>query len=209
MANLGDEPLDVLVRRILSEELGIISSGDVNRFTHPSINLGVGGAAPGGALLTAEDGEFLSNLTVLGNLSIGAQNLKPTQALAMGSGAGDYSTASTIFVVVDGTNLAVTITPPAGILVRVIATGLLSSATGAAQVQLSLFRDGVSQHAMFGTPAALGVYIPASVTLLDAFTGDGSAHTWDLRFKTGNASDAAIVQNSAVADSPRILVVTS
>jgi len=118
-----------------------------------------------------------------------------------GSAAGDYTTTSASDVDVDGTNLAYTVSPASGKKVFIIATvSVLHSSTVAVTVVLA---DGTTALAETEAIPTTTRSVPTTVSYV--FTGDGSSHTFKLRWRTASAT--ATMHNSTAVNAPRLLFV--
>lgn len=113
---------------------------------------------------------------------------------------GDYSTSSTSFVDVDGTNLALTITTKAHRCL-VTFTGVITTTGGAAGVFLDVLVDGVSVSGGLG--GVLGISVPTATNVHNAsfsFITDvltAASHTFKLRYRT-SANTAEIKGDGTV-----------
>lgn len=120
-----------------------------------------------------------------------------------GSGGGDYTTTSTNYVQVDGTNLLASIFIPTGWKLVVSASGAIQSDTAAAQV-FTAIADG-------GTPTVVNTSLvgaatnPTNFALNTVIAGNGATHSVDLRFKTAVGADAAHILNSAGNGIPQMV----
>jgi hypothetical protein len=131
--------------------------------------------------------------------------LIPKYSLFKGTAAGDYSSASTTYAAVDGTNLSQTITIPLGWKLVVEACGNISSLTAAAGVNVALL-DGstVLQAEKSIVPIAVGDWTPFSLKWV--ITGDGLSHTIQLQYLTSNALDSVTIQNNNTGTNSNIPV---
>lgn len=127
----------------------------------------------------------------------------PTVTLKKGSAAGNYSSSSLTPVVVDGTNLAFTVTIPTGWKLVVQCSGLISSLTGLATVSVFIADGGTGlQTAQVLAQSAANF---TSFSLSYVINGDGASHTIDLRYFTGNAADAVTIANSGTTIIPTMI----
>lgn len=120
----------------------------------------------------------------------------PTSAQGVGSQAGEYSTGNTAFTVVDGANLASTVTIPLGWKFLVTAAGAVSQATANGGVYVGIVDSVVGVV----TRVALNPYNLSGwmAFAMDAvIVGDGASHTVNLQFATGVSSYDALIQNSS------------
>lgn len=118
----------------------------------------------------------------------------PTVTLKKGTNAGNYTSTSLTFVQVDGTNLLFTVTIPSGWKLTIAASGIITSNTAVATVQAGIFDGGVALTLMQMNPTGAGTF--EAFALNWVINGDGASHTIDLRYLTGNASDAVSIGNS-------------
>ena len=130
--------------------------------------------------------------------------------LKKGSGAGNYTTASTTYVVVDSTNLCNTVTIPTGWKLGISASGALGTATGAVLASIALTDNAACGTANAGilvesteTSTGAGVLEPFSLNW--AITGDGASHSIALQYKTSNAADSATILNASATQLPTVL----
>jgi len=127
----------------------------------------------------------------------------PTVTLKKGSGAGNYTTASTGFVQVDAANLLLTVTIPVGWKLTISAGGDITSNTAAVLVVMAIADGGVVIVESAVTPSAATVV--SRINLVTAITGDGASHTVDLRFRTTNAADSAVLTNITATLTPTMV----
>jgi len=117
----------------------------------------------------------------------------PTVTLKKGSGGGNYTTSSATYVQVDSTNLLYTVTIPTGWKLIATAGADITSNTAAVLVLIAI-ADGGSVIVESGvTPSAATVV--SRINCSTIITGDGASHTIDLRFRTSNVADAAVLTN--------------
>jgi hypothetical protein len=126
----------------------------------------------------------------------------PTVTLKKGSGAGNYTTASTTYVVVDSTNLCYTVTIPTGwkLLVNASVTGGTSTAVVPYFVAISdTAACGNANTGILSETATAGTSPGANtaLSLTWVITGDGASHNIALQFKTTNAADSAFISNTS------------
>lgn len=128
----------------------------------------------------------------------------PTTTLKSGTGAGNYTSASTTYVRVDSTNLAYTVTIPAGWKLLVHASGAAFTATGAVVLSVAL-ADGSADNT--------GILIETSIRAADAsnadsfsldwlIAGDGLSHTINMQYKTSVGADVVTIVNSGATFKP-------
>jgi hypothetical protein len=132
---------------------------------------------------------------------------KPTVLLKKGTGAGNYTTASTTYVDVDTSNLScgAAVTIPVGQKLTVIANGNITSVTAAVFVGVSLF-DAATLVEVFVTPVVVANNSPFSISWV--IVGDGAAHTVKLQYRTSNASDSAQILNATATQLPSMICTT-
>lgn len=122
----------------------------------------------------------------------------------VGSGGGDYTTTSTNYVAVDGTNLAASIFIPTGWKLAVSASGAIQSDTAAAQV-FTAIADGATP-VVVNTSLSSAASLPINFSLNTVIAGNGATHSIDLRFKTAAGADAAHILNSAGNGIPQMVL---
>lgn len=152
----------------------------------------------------------IQNFTSIGDESTTATTTVPLANLfgqqityKTGSSAGDYTTTSTNYVGVDGTNLLASIFIPTGWKLVVSASGAIHSNTAAVQVFTAIADGGtptVVNTSLVGAPAN-----PTNFSLNTVISGNGATHSIDLRFKTSNAADAANIVNTAGNGIPQMV----
>jgi hypothetical protein len=120
-----------------------------------------------------------------------------TTTLKKGTNAGNYSSGSTTFTSVDGTNLSYTATIPMGWKLLVDVAGNLGQNTAvvANGVSVALFDGSTQLCSVSNTTQAPGDANPFAMTW--AITGDGASHTITLKYLTANAADAVLIYNSS------------
>lgn len=127
----------------------------------------------------------------------------PTTVTKDGSGAGNYSTATTAsFVVVDATNQALTTVVPLGMQLDIRAIGACTQSVGADQNGMKIaILDGatVLKQVEITTPAASSL---VNYALQATIIGDGNSHTVQLGFATSNAAHAVVIQNGGTEFNP-------
>lgn len=127
----------------------------------------------------------------------------PTITLKKGTGAGNYTTASTTYVQVDGTNLTYTVTIPTGWKLAIACGGSGWTTTASVFFGVALADGGTIIFEIDPISSSTGTGI--SWVLNWVINGDGASHTIDLRFKTSNASDAATIQNNIATSIPTMV----
>lgn len=132
---------------------------------------------------------------VLANASV------PTVVTRSGTGAGNYSTASTSLVDVDSTNLSYTVTIPVGqkMICQAVATQENASGTsnGTALVDGATVLDERD-------PPAQNAQVASSVALLAVIVGDGASHTIKLQYRGINGG-TTVMHNTSAARSPKMV----
>jgi hypothetical protein len=130
-----------------------------------------------------------------------------TLTLKKGSGGGNYTSASTTYVVVDATNLCLTVTIPTGFKLEVRAQGSVGTSTAIVAASVAITDNAACSTANAGLlhetavdAGAIGA--TAGFALGTIITGDGAAHNVALQFKTANASDSALMLNSSATLTP-------
>jgi len=129
--------------------------------------------------------------------------------LKKGSGAGNYTTASTTYVVTDSTNLCFSVVIPTGWKLGIQASGGLGTATAVVQANAALTDNAVCSTANAGVLTEAVTFGNAagnteSFSLNWVVTGDGATHAVALQFKTSNAGDSATLLNSTATLLPTI-----
>jgi hypothetical protein len=119
----------------------------------------------------------------------------PTITFKKGTGLGNYTTVSATYVDMDATNLALTVTVPTGqkVLISVAATKVVT-ASNDGQMALT---DGATVLAETQSATVVGSQTEA---LIYAFTGDGAAHTFKIRFKSNTGTTT--YSNDTVTHTP-------
>lgn len=126
-----------------------------------------------------------------------------TTVFKKGTGAGNYTSASTTDVVVDGTNLAATITIPLGWKLQVLAFGGITSLTATVTVFVGIADGGTILDTMPITAALVGNFTPFSIGWI--INGDGASHTIDLRYHTTNGADSVSINNASSTQLPTMI----
>jgi hypothetical protein len=140
-----------------------------------------------------------------GNFGVYTQN---TLTVKKGSGAGNYTNATTAYIAADATNLCYSILIPTGWKLGVSASGGLSTATAAVVAQAAVTDTASCGTANSGilieTPPIQGAAIGVADTFaLDwVIAGDGNIHSVALQFKTSNVADTASLINSSATVTP-------
>lgn len=128
----------------------------------------------------------------------------PTVTMKTGTGAGNYTSASTSLVRVDSTNLALAVTIPTGWKLTVAASGTITTSTAAVTGAIAL-ADGTADNTgvlivvPFLAPVAGGA-VPFSVRWV--VTGDGALHTINLQYSTTNGADSVLITNGSATQKP-------
>lgn len=122
----------------------------------------------------------------------------PTVTLKSGTGAGNYTSASTSYVRVDSTNLAYTVTIPTGWKLAVTVAGSICTQTAAVAHSFAL-ADGSGDNTgilVEGQNTAANASQPTPFALTTVINGDGASHTINLQYKTSNGADSVLIANS-------------
>lgn len=131
----------------------------------------------------------------------------PTFTLKKGTAAGNYTTASTSYVQVDGTNLLYTVTIPTGWKLAISASGSTWTQTGSVVLGVELADGGNALVETFVISSS--VSFPVSFALHWIITGDGASHTVDLRYRTTNGADSATILNTSSTQYPTMMFILS
>lgn len=126
----------------------------------------------------------------------------PTATVVHGSGSGNYSSASTAYTAVDGTNLTYTVTIPTGWKLLIWATADISSLTAAVAVFAALVDGSTVLVENENIPNTAGNFRTTSLT--DVIVGDGASHTITLQYKTSNAADNVTIVNTSTTLTPHM-----
>jgi hypothetical protein len=115
-----------------------------------------------------------------------------------GSNAGDYSSSSTTFVNVDGTNLSYTVLIPVGSKLAIIASGDISAPAISTSVTTTVaISDGGTPLVQTVMQDSNGDPSQTSFSLAWLITGDGASHTITLQYRMlGGSASNAIIRNS-------------
>ena len=136
----------------------------------------------------------------------GIKNVANTATMGMtlkkGTGAGNYTTASTTYAVVDSTNLCFTVLIPSGWKLQVVASGDITTATSAVTASVAITdnaacgtaNSGILVEATNLSPSASN---PNAFSLGWVITGDGATHNVALQYKTSVGADVATITNSS------------
>jgi hypothetical protein len=127
----------------------------------------------------------------------------PTVTLKKGLGTGNYTTSNAGYVPVDGTNLTYTVTIPTGWKLAITASGFGLISTAQDFMGIALADGGGIIVETFMEPSGAGPMIPWSLNWV--ITGDGNAHTIDLRFRAVTAAHAANIVNSSSTQIPTVV----
>lgn len=119
----------------------------------------------------------------------------PTATLKSGDASTSYNSGSTSFAAVDSTRLKYTVTIPLGWTLLIHAIAAIGTNTAAATWTFGIADNGTVLTSVAGQNASAGFTTAAAVCW--AITGDGNSHAVDMRYKTGNASDAVFVSNAS------------
>jgi hypothetical protein len=123
-----------------------------------------------------------------------------------GSGAGNYSNATTGFLAIDSTNLDITVTVPVGKLAICSCVGS-ATAIGAALTNggyVAIFVDSVQQFTDVLFASASAFAQPFALTAV--VVGDGASHTFSPQYAAAAASHTTFIYNDASTDAPLHLV---
>jgi len=126
-----------------------------------------------------------------------------TVTFKKGTGAGNYSSASTSDVAVDGTNLAATITIPTGWKLTIMASGGITSLTAIVTVFVGIADGGTVVLTQPVNASGIGNFAPFA--LIWEINGDGAAHTIDLRYHTSNGADSVSINNASATQLPTMV----
>jgi hypothetical protein len=133
-----------------------------------------------------------------------------TLTLKKGSGSGNYTSASTTYVVVDSTNLCYTVTIPTGFKLSAAVQGTIGSLTAAVQVSYALTDNAACSTANAGIlqedvaqSGATGTNTPFSLGW--AITGDGASHNIALQYKTSAGADSVTIANASATLTPTMV----
>jgi hypothetical protein len=132
---------------------------------------------------------------------------KPTLTLKKGSGGGNYTSASTTYVVMDSTNLCYTVTIPTGWKLSVTAAAEMNTATAAVTFFLAVTDNAACGTANAGiiaetTAASTGTATDLSMALTTVIAGDGASHNVALQFKTSAGADSVTAVNASASRAP-------
>jgi hypothetical protein len=127
----------------------------------------------------------------------------PTATVKNGSGAGNYSSTSTSYVNMDGTNLSYTVVIPTGWKLMIIGAAAVGCLTAPVSTLFAI-NDSVGGILTETTnlPTATLATDTRQVTLCGVITGDGLSHVVTLQYKTTNASDAVTAVNTTATLTP-------
>lgn len=138
----------------------------------------------------------------------------PTLTLKQGTGLGNYTSASTSYVVMDSTNLCYTVTIPTGW--KLMVSGAISAGTLTAAVA---FLIAITDNAACTTAnagileevgsAGLSPGASTGIPINWVINGDGAAHHVALQMKTTNAADSVFILNSSATLNPVITFLLS
>ncbi len=131
-----------------------------------------------------------------------------------GSGGGNYTSASTTYVVMDSTNLCYTVTIPTGWKLAVFATAETNTSTAAVSFFIALTDNAACGTANAGiiyeaTTASTGTGTTINFPLTSVIAGDGASHSIALQFKTTNGADSVSTVNTSTARTPMMTFVLS
>jgi hypothetical protein len=122
-----------------------------------------------------------------------ATQTKPTTVLKKGSNSGtNYTTASTTFVAVDGTNLSYTVVIPVGWKLLIQAMGCMYEAGGSGSGEVALVDGSTVLEIQEMIVTAGGAPSENPFCLVHAITGDGASHTIQLQMLSNAGSFASL-----------------
>lgn len=150
---------------------------------------------------------YIDDGTAWQAINVGSPLPNVVTKLAGSMSGADYTTTSTNFTLVDGTNLSKSITATTKQTLVIHCNGTFTSTSGGGGtsfVTVGLGKDGTIVAQVDGIPQASGDTEPFGLTYSEP--GDGLAHTWALYFLTGNASDTAHIHNNTNGDTPIIVI---
>lgn len=125
----------------------------------------------------------------------------PTYTTKVGSGAGTYSSASTSYTAVDGTNLSFTVTIPLGWKLAMWGEGSVFTATAVTTWGIALVDTSTSTTLVATTGQSVGTGSSQATpfNLPAVITGDGNSHTVQMQYKTAAGGDVVSILNSGNA----------
>ena len=123
--------------------------------------------------------------------------------LKKGSNGGDYTTTSTTYTQVDGTNLAFTTTIPVGWKLSIVSTGDLTCNTSTISPSVAIADGGTVVLENFVACNNINTFLPWNLAWV--VNGDGASHSIDLRYKTTNAADSAQIANHGTTIIPTMV----
>lgn len=115
-----------------------------------------------------------------------------------GSGAGNYSTSSNIYVAVDAVNLEKALTTPITQWIMMWAAGEMFNTAGTFSNFVAILKDGVAVAENSNLESNLNNQFPWALTYAEV--GDGASHTWALGFRCSNGTVA--IQNGSATLTP-------
>jgi hypothetical protein len=136
----------------------------------------------------------------------GGGAVKGSHTVKRGSGAGNYSNATTSFAAIDSTNLDLTVTVPVGMLAICLCVGS-ATAIGAALTNggyIAIFVDSVQMFTDILSANASAMAEPFALSAV--VVGDGASHVFSPQFAAAAASHTTFVYNDAATDAPFNLV---
>ena len=186
---------------------GIATSGNANCAQPSASNLSDGVTGTGAVVRATSPAlvtPSLASPTVTGTpTGVGIV----TSTMAKGTNGGNYSSASTTPVNVDGTNLAITKTIPLGWKLTCSASGSVSSATAAVQVYTAIADGGTPVVGQLTEGQAATVWANFNIGPW-VINGDGNSHAITLQYATTNGADSVQMLNSTSNTIPLIPVLT-
>jgi hypothetical protein len=140
-----------------------------------------------------------TNALSLGGKSVA--NLTPTITQNAGSAGGDYTTSSTTYVDVDGTNLAYIVTVTVGYRARIDVVCITEPAD--AFGMWVAIADGSTPLREALVTGIASDYAPISLSHI--FVGNGTSHTFKIRYLKSTSGTASI-RNRTATDAPVMIV---
>lgn len=171
--------------------------------------LGVVDLSDGSSVVTLTGSQVLTNKTLTSPVINGTPSGTgiPTYTLKKGTGAGNYTSASTTDVVVDGTNLSFSGIIPTGWKLVIMASGGITSLTAAVTVFVGIADGGTIVKTMPILPTLASNFTP--FVILWEINGDGNTHTIDLRYHTTNGADSVSIDNNTATEVPTMIFILS
>lgn len=135
-----------------------------------------------------------SNITLSAGTTLASSNV--TMTMKTGSGVGNYTTSSASYVDIDGTNLAYTVTVPSGYKIHITACLTAQNGTLNDGVMIALTDSTtiLTQQELVMDSATPQV---KCIALTYIFTGDGSSHTFKLRYLSDGGGTSTVLNTSS------------